>query len=121
MMLGCGYDCMNDTNLCFCSYKCKINAIQNGFVNNNDFESNLKLKVDVHNKIFNINQTSTNEQPTIIIGCGDTNCINKKNYHFCSRSCKNAAIQNSIITENEIDHEISNLKIKDNVHKGLFI
>jgi hypothetical protein len=57
---------------------------------------------------------------SINIGCEDLACVNTNNKCFCSRSCKNAAILNGYIIEDDINNNVSNLELKDDIHKKLF-
>jgi hypothetical protein len=55
------------------------------------------------------------------IGCGSKDCVNKINNTFCSRSCKNAAIRDKFINDySDINHQVSNLLLKDEAHQRLF-
>jgi len=44
-----------------------------------------------------------------IIGC---DCYLKDEGYFCSRSCKRAALEENIICDDDIEHDISNFKLK---------
>jgi hypothetical protein len=56
------------------------------------------------------------ENSNYTIGCG---CYLEDGGYFCSRSCKRAAIEERIISSDDIDEEVSNLKLKENVFKNL--
>ena len=53
---------------------------------------------------------------SINIGCEKLNCVNVNNKYFCSDSCKNTAILNGYV----IQDDISNLELKDEIHKKMF-
>jgi len=53
---------------------------------------------------------------SINIGCEDLACVNINNKCFCSESCKNDAILNQYIIENDV----FDLELKDDIHKKLF-
>ena len=57
----------------------------------------------------------------ITFGCGDKCCINRQNYYFCSRYCRNEAVYNHYIMDPEdIDYDESGLKLKDTAIIRLF-
>jgi hypothetical protein len=127
MSIGCGSrNCVNKTNHNFCSRSCKNAAIQNKFINDqldiNYQESNLALTHQAHLRLFSTDEpTKIKLQPTpyAVLGCGDSECVTKKNMYFCSRSCKNAALRDNLIDDQDID-ESCNLLLKEEAYKKLF-
>ena len=57
---------------------------------------------------------------SINIGCSDLACVNINNNTFCSESCKNTAILNGYIMDDDINYNNSNLELKEEVHKKLY-
>ena len=57
---------------------------------------------------------------SINIGCYDLACVNINNNTFCSESCKNTAILNGYIMDDDINYNNSNLELKEEVHKKLY-
>jgi hypothetical protein len=56
----------------------------------------------------------------MLLGCGDSNCVNGSNRFLCSRSCVDAAIRNKFIKKEDIDHHKSNLLLTIKAHTLLF-
>ncbi len=52
---------------------------------------------------------STQEQRKYVIGCG---CYLQDDGYFCSRSCRLNALEENIICDDDIDYDVSNLKLK---------
>lgn len=102
----------------FCSRSCKNAALLSGLINDDNIDydiSNLKIK-DIRNlnKLVYENNKKYNLSDIIIMF--SKRCLECKKTlnggYFCSRSCKNCAIQSNLISDNDIDDNISNLKLK---------
>ena len=76
-----------------------------------------KITTNIYSKINKIKKMETK----ISLGCGDKCCVNRHNYYFCSRYCRNDAVYNCFIKDPEdIDYEESGLKLKDTAIIRLF-
>ena len=93
-------------------------------------------KDDVDEKNSNFDETNTEDYNEVVknkeydetseivesinIGCSDLACVNINNNTFCSESCKNTAILNGYIMDDDINYNNSNLELKEEVHKKLY-